>query len=243
MSLSDQRIVVVGGASGIGLAVAKAAYVQGSRVALIGRNRDRLQAAIRELGPGVAIAAADAGDPRAMATALSSWRPIDHLVLTTSASASGLGVQKSMTDMALDAAHAFFHGKFWSQFTAAQAALSHLSPTASITFTSGVASRKGLPNHTIIAANNAAIEALAKQLAREIAPRRVNVVAPGLTATGVYDHLPPAERQAFFAHVTGRLPIPRPATPDEIATAYVFAMTSTYLTGAVIDVDGGLLVH
>jgi NAD(P)-dependent dehydrogenase (short-subunit alcohol dehydrogenase family) len=243
MSLSGQRIVVVGGGSGIGLAVAKAAHAQGARVALVGRSKDRLQTAVKQLGADVEIATADARDPGAIAAELSSWQPIDHLVLTTSASASGLGVQKSMADMPLDAARAFFDGKLWSQVTAAQAALRHLSPAASITFTSGVASRKGLPNHTIIAANNAAIEALAKQLAREIAPRRVNVVAPGLTATGVYDHLAPTEREAFLAHVTAHLPIPRPATPDEIATAYMFAMTATYLTGAVIDIDGGLLVH
>jgi NAD(P)-dependent dehydrogenase (short-subunit alcohol dehydrogenase family) len=243
MRLTGQRIVVVGGASGIGLAVANAARAEGARIALVGRSRDRLEAALREVGPETDIAVADARDPAAIAAALSTWPRIDHLVATTSVSASGLGVQKAMTEMPLDGARAFFEGKLWSQYTAAQAALRYLSPRGSITFTSGAASRKGLPNHTIIAANNAAIEAMAKQLAREIAPRRVNVISPGLTATRVYDHLPPAEREAFFAHVTGQLPIPRPAAPEEIATAYIFAMTSSYLTGAVIDIDGGLLVQ
>ena len=201
------------------------------------------QAALQEVGPETDIAVADALDSAAIAIALSSWAPIDHLVTTTSVSSSRLGVVKTMAEMPLDGARAFFEGKLWSQYTAAQAALPHLSPGGSITFTSGAASRKGLPNHTVIAANNAAIEAMAKQLAREIAPRRVNVISPGLTATRVYDHLPPEKRKAFFAHVTEQLPIPRPALPEEIAAAYIFAMTSSYLTGAVIDIDGGLLVQ
>ncbi len=243
MRLEGRRVVVIGGASGIGLAVAAAARAEGARVAVVGRSKDRLEAALREIGPEVESAVADARDPAAIGAALVAWVPIDHLVTTTSVSASGLGVQKSMAHMSLTGARAFFDGKLWSQYTAAQAALPHLSPSGSITFTSGVASRKSLPNHTVIAANNAAIEAMAKQLAREIAPRRVNVISPGLTTTHVYDHLPPTEREAFFAHVTGGLPIPRPASPEEVAAAYVFAMTSSYLTGAVIDIDGGLLVQ
>jgi NAD(P)-dependent dehydrogenase (short-subunit alcohol dehydrogenase family) len=167
----------------------------------------------------------------------------DHLVTTTSISAASLGVQTPMKEMAGDAARAFFEGKFWAQYQAAQAGLANLSADGSVVFTSGVASRKVLPGHTIVAANNAAIEAMARQLAREIAPRRVNVISPGLTDTRAYDHLPSETRREFFAHVTRQLPVPRPARPDEIATAYLFAMTAAYLTGTVIDIDGGLLVQ
>jgi NAD(P)-dependent dehydrogenase (short-subunit alcohol dehydrogenase family) len=152
-------------------------------------------------------------------------------------------VQKSIAEMPAEGAHAFFEGKFWAQYQAAQAALAHLAPNGSITFTSGAASRKTLPGHTIIAANNAAIEAMAKQLAREIAPRRVNVVSPGLTDTRAYDHLSPETKREFFAQVIKQLPLPRVAQPDEVAAAYLFAMTARYLTGTVIDIDGGLLVQ
>jgi NAD(P)-dependent dehydrogenase (short-subunit alcohol dehydrogenase family) len=240
--LAGQRIVVVGGGSGIGLAVAQAARAEGASLGLIGRTRDRLEAAMHAVGGDTGIALADARDPVAIGQALSQWELIDHLVITTSASSSALGVQKPMREMPLDGARAFFDGKLWAQYIAAQAVLPRLARDGSITFTSGAASRRSLPNHTVIAANNGAIEAMARQLAREIAPQRVNVVSPGLTATSVYDRLPDVERMAFFANVTGRLPIPRPAAPAEIAAAYLFVMTASYLTGAVIDVDGGLLV-
>jgi NAD(P)-dependent dehydrogenase (short-subunit alcohol dehydrogenase family) len=240
--LAGQRIVVVGGASGIGLAVAQAAHAEGASLGLVGRTRERVEAAMRAVGRNASSATADARDPAAIAEAFSRWAPIDHLVVTTSASASALGVQKPMREMPLSGARAFFDGKLWAQYTAAQTVLPRLARDGSITFTSGAASRRSLPNHTVVAASNGAIEAMARQLAREIAPQRVNVVSPGLTATGVYDRLPDAERESFFAKVTGRLPIPRPAAPSEIAAAYLFVMTATYLTGAVIDVDGGLLV-
>jgi NAD(P)-dependent dehydrogenase (short-subunit alcohol dehydrogenase family) len=164
-------------------------------------------------------------------------------VLTISVSATSLGVNSRLDAMPAEGALAYLEGKFWAQYRFTQAALPLLSPAGSITFTSGVASRKGLPGHTVIAATNGAIEAMARQLAREIAPRRVNVVAPGLTETGAYDHLSPQERQAFFDHVSRQLPLARVAQPCEIARAYLFAMTATYLTGSVIDIDGGLLAN
>lgn len=240
--LAGKTVVVVGGASGIGFAVAEAAIRAGASLMLIGRTPERLTAATASLGDQAHSLAADARDPAALANAFAKIGPIDHLVTTISVSATKLGVNKPIGAVGRDAAEAFFAGKFWSQYWTAQAALPHLAPDGSITFTSGVAARKGLPDHTIVASNNAAIEAMARQLAREIAPRRVNVVSPGLTETRAYDHLSPEDRQRFFAHVTGRLPIPRVAQPAEIAQGYLFAMTATYLTGTTLDIDGGLLV-
>jgi NAD(P)-dependent dehydrogenase (short-subunit alcohol dehydrogenase family) len=236
-------VAIVGGSSGIGLAVAAAALAAGAEVSLVSRSTERLQSAAVKLGKPVRTVPADARAPEALRRCFAEIGRIDHLVTTTTVSAARMGVTRSMADMPADGALAFFEGKFWTQYRAAQAALPHLSETGSITFTSGIASRKGLPGHTIVGAVNAAIEAAARQLAREIGPRRVNAVAPGLTDTGAYDHLPPQERERFFAHVTGQIPVRRPARPEEIAEAYLFAMRATYLTGAVLDIDGGLLVH
>jgi NAD(P)-dependent dehydrogenase (short-subunit alcohol dehydrogenase family) len=241
-SLVGQRVVVLGGGSGIGRAVAQAARDSGGRVAIIGRTEAALALAAAEIGPDVDWRTADAGNPAAILAALNALAPVDHLVLTPSASAAALGVQVDLGAMPLDAARRFVEGKFWAQVTAAQAALGVLSPGGSVVLTSGVASRKGLPGHAVIAATNAALEAFVRQIAREIAPRRINAVAPGLTRTAVYDRLPEAERQAFFARVTADQPIPRPAEPAEVAQAYVFAMTASFVTGTVIDVDGGKLV-
>ncbi|MCW5729683.1 MAG: SDR family oxidoreductase [Alphaproteobacteria bacterium] len=240
--LEGRRVVVVGGSAGIGHAVAQAARAAGAEIAIVGRDTGTLSRAVAALGGGTRGEAADARDPAAIATALARIGRFDHLVVTASASAARLGVAKPMAEMPKAAAESFFAGKFWAQYHAAQAALPLLSADGSITFTSGVASRKGLPNHTVLAASNAAVDAMARQLAREIAPVRVNVVSPGLTDTRAYDHLAEEEKKAFFAHVTGRLPIARAASAAEIAQGYIFAMTATYLTGAVLDLDGGLLV-
>ncbi len=240
--LAGQHVVVVGGGSGIGRAVAEGSCSAGARVTLIGRNEQKIRDAAAAI-EGTAFAAADAAKPEELAAVFSAIGPFDHLVTTVSASSARLGVSSTMREMPLDAARAFFEGKFWGQYQSARAALDHLLTGGSITFTSGVAVRRSLPGHTIVAANNAAIEAAARQLAKEVAPIRVNVVSPGLTRTEAYDHLDTVARTAFFETVTAGMPLGRPAEPSEIADAYLFAMTAPYLTGVVIDIDGGFLVR
>ena len=241
-ALAGRSVVVLGGASGIGFAVARMAADAGANVTLIGRTQSRLEEAAAEI-EGAAIAVADAMEAGSLPQALGPLGRIDHLVLTASSSAAGLGITVSMKDMPLDAARRYLEGKFWAQYGTAKAALAQIPDTGSITFTSGVAVRRSLPGHTVVAANNAAIEAAARQLAKEVAPVRVNVISPGLTDTRAYDHMDEQARTRFFIHVTAGQPVPRPAGPEEIAQAFLFAMTSTYLTGSVIDVDGGFLVQ
>lgn len=240
--LEDQHVVVVGGASGIGLAVARKCAAEGARLTLIGRTESRLREAAGSI-PGAGFQLADATCDGALDAAYSAAGSFDHLVTTVSASSTRLGVTVGIADMRLEAAREFFEGKFWGQYRSAREALRHIRSTGSITFTSGVAVRRSLPGHTIVAANNAAIEASARQLAKELAPLRVNTISPGLTSTRTYDHYSQAERDAFFRRVTGNMPLGRAADASEIAEAYLFAITADYLTGAVIDIDGGFLVQ
>ena len=241
-SLQDKTVLVVGGTNGIGRAAAKRAVQEGAAVIIGGRTPDTLQRAMEDTRAHE-TRLVDATDPASIASFAESLPAIDHVVLTVSTSAAGLGVTVDMASMPIDAAHAFLAGKFWGQYRLAQAVLPKVAETGSITFTSGAAIRRSLPGHTIVAANNAAIEAAARQLAKEIAPIRVNTISPGLTETRAYDHLGADARQEFFERVTAGQPIARPGTPDEIADGYLFAMSSTFLTGVVIDVDGGFVVQ
>jgi len=241
-NLQDKTVLVVGGTNGIGQAVARRAVHEGAQVIIGGRTPTTLEQAAADTGAHD-TRLVDATDPDSIATFAQDLPAIDHLVLTVSTSAAGLGVTVDMASMPIDAAHKFLAGKFWGQYRLAQAVLPKLKTDGSITFTSGAAIRRSLPGHTIVAANNAAIEACARQLAKEIAPIRVNTISPGLTQTRAYDHLPEDARQDFFDRVTLNQPISRAGTPDEIADGYLFAMTSTYLTGVVIDVDGGFVVQ
>jgi len=240
--LRGRRVVIVGGGSGIGEAVALALRDVGAVVTIVGRDAARLETTRQRLGAKVRAEAGDVSDEASAARLFTAIGPFDDLVTTAATSSSLLGVSASMADMPMANAERFMAGKFWTQYRAARAALPHLSARGTITFTSGVASRKIMPRHTVIAANNAALEAMAKQLAREVAPRRVNVVSPGLTSTATYDHLPPERREAFFAEVRRQLPTGEVASAADVAEAYLFVLRASALTGAVVAIDGGFLV-
>lgn len=239
--LAGQRVLVLGGSGGIGRAVAAAALAAGARVAIAGRSAATLAEAATALG-GVTTHQADARDPAALDALFAALAPLDHLVVTTSEPAARHGVNRPLPEIALAAAQDFFEGKFWNQLRAARAVLRHLRAEGAITLTSGVASRRTLPGHAVIGSVNAALEGFARQLAREIGPRRVNVVAPGLTRTRAYDPLPAAAREALFGRIAAALPLGRVGRPEEVAEAYLYAMRATWLTGAVLDIDGGHLL-
>jgi NAD(P)-dependent dehydrogenase (short-subunit alcohol dehydrogenase family) len=240
-ALAGRRVLVLGGSSGIGRAVAAAALAEGAEAHIAGRTAATLAEAADALGH-VGTHQVDARDAAALDALFAALAPLDALVVTTSESSSRHGVNRALPDIPLDAAQAFFEGKYWNQVRAAQRVLPHLAPEGSITLTSGVASRRTLANHTIIGSVNAALEGFARQLAREIGPRRVNLVAPGLTRTRAYDPLPEAQRSALFGRIAAALPMGRVGTPEDVAEAYLFALRATWLTGTVIDMDGGHLV-
>jgi NAD(P)-dependent dehydrogenase (short-subunit alcohol dehydrogenase family) len=239
--LAKQCVVVVGGSAGIGLAIASTAAQAGASVVIAARDASRLRSALAKIGSARTYEV-DAADEEALKALFGTIGCVDHLAMTVHESAAGIGVDTRMETMDLEVAHRFFEAKFWNQYRVAKACIPHLAESGSIVFTSGVASRAGMPDHTAIGAVNGAIESCAKQLAKELAPRRVNVVAPGVTTTSTYDRMPEVERQGFFDRVKSTLPVGRLGSPDEVAQAYILAMTCGYLSGAVLDVSGGRLV-
>jgi NAD(P)-dependent dehydrogenase (short-subunit alcohol dehydrogenase family) len=243
MSLQGQRVVVIGGSSGMGLAVARAAASEGARVAIAARNPERLARARAAITGDVTSHVLDARNEAAVQSFFKELGALDHLVSTAHESSAGIGAMRAFPDLEIAAARTFMDGKFWSQVTAAHYAIPMLAPHGSITLFSGVASRKAMPRHTAIAAVNGAVEAFARALAHEIRPRRVNVVAPGLTATSTYDSIPEKDRGAFFAARAAHLPVGRVGTPDDIAETVLYLMKSGYSTGTVVDIDGGHLVE
>jgi NAD(P)-dependent dehydrogenase (short-subunit alcohol dehydrogenase family) len=243
MTLRGQRVVVIGGSSGMGLAAARAAATEGARVVIAARDAERLARARAAIAGEVTSRQLDARDEAAVQRFFAEVGPFDHLVCTAHESSTGLGAMRAFPELDIAAARRFMDGKFWSQVNAARHALATLSAHGSIILFSGVASRKAMPRHTAIAAVNGAIEAFARALAHEIRPRRVNVVAPGLTQTPTYDAIPEADRAAFFAGRAAHLPVGRVGTPEDIAEAVLYLMRSGYSTGTVVDVDGGHLVE
>ncbi|WP_321847245.1 SDR family oxidoreductase [Pseudomonas paraveronii] len=231
-SLSGKTVVVIGGSSGIGAAVAKAAAAHGAQVVLAGR---RVSSGVEN---GVRSEPVDVTDSASLQRLFEAVGHFDHLVYTAGPSVRA----KNLIDTDLDEAQDNFNVKLWGSLRAIQLALPFLDEHGSISLTSGQLGRKLAPGQFIKTGINAATEALGKQLAKELAPRRVNVICPGVIDTPAYAGLDEAQRLAMFAKVGGTLPVGRVGQADEVAEGYVLAMENGFMTGAVIDINGGGLL-
>lgn len=237
-SLAQQTLVVIGAGSGIGAAVARQAAARGARVVLAGRSLQALQrqqAQLPESARSIAVDITDAASLQALFTRVGAF---DHLVI----SAGPAIAAKPLADTDLLDAQRAFEVKFWGVWRAVQAALPTLAPQGSISLTSGLLSRKMVPGQVLKTTLNAALEALGKHLAKELAPRRVNVISPGVTATEAYAGMPEHAREAMFARTGASLPVGRVGQPDEVAAAFILAMENGFISGSLIDVDGGGLL-
>ncbi|AUO23347.1 MULTISPECIES: SDR family oxidoreductase [Pseudomonas] len=230
--LNGTTIIVIGGSSGIGAAVAKQAVARGAHVVLAGR---RLSSTVEN---GVRSEQVDVTDAASLQRLFETVGPFDHLVYT-----AGPAVQaKALIETDLNLAQDNFNVKLWGSLRAIQSALPFLAERGSITLTSGQLGRKTVAGQFIKTGINAATEALGKQLAKELAPRRVNVVSPGVIDTEAYAGLSDEQRLAMFAKAGGALPVGRVGQAEEVAAGYVLAMENGFITGSVIDVDGGGLL-
>lgn len=229
-SLQGQSVVVIGGGAGIGHAVAELAQAEGASVLSISRSG---------VSPtGARGIAADVLDRIALEAALNAAGTIDHLVYT----AGPILGSTPLAALGDDGLAQAFDVKLFSAVQAVRLALPHLSQTASVTLTSGQVSRKYGVGSLLKGSLNAAIDAAGCHLAKELAPRRVNVVSPGVVDTGQWGPAGSEARSGFLGKVSSALPVRRVGTVEELARAYLFLMASGFVTGAVIDINGGGLL-
>lgn len=229
--------LIVGGSSGIGRAVAGLFAARGARLILGARDPLRLEAAAAGLCSGTRRLCFDMRDPEQTAAALAGLPEggLDWLVITAAEVAHG-----PFATMPVDTARALFDSKFWGAYALCRAALPHLRDGGAIVLVSGVLSRRPGVNCSALGAACAAIEGLTRGLALELGPRlRVNCVAPGMVRTPLHDRHPPERRAAMFAATGASLPVGRVGSAGEVAQAVVMAATNGYMTGQVLDVDGG----
>lgn len=231
-----QRIVITGGSGGIGVALARDLIARGAAsVVLTGRDPAKLARAAEELGPKVETAAFDVTDESAVAAFFASQPQIDHLVTGAAGTARGL-----VTELEVAKARALFESKYWGQYHCCKYGAPKLSPQGSIVLFSGWISRKPMAGVSTLAAVDAAIEALGRTLALEIAPRRVNTVVPGMIDTPLWAaRLSPDEQRAHFSKVGAGLPVGRAGRAEDVAHACRFLMENGFVTGITLDVDGG----
>jgi NAD(P)-dependent dehydrogenase (short-subunit alcohol dehydrogenase family) len=234
MSLKDKHVVLIGASSGMGLATAKAAAEAGAKVTLVSRKPDTLERAVTAVGAGARGIVADIGDEHAIESLFTQVDPVDHLV-TAAANLTFSPVQQ----LAGAAAEQIVASKILGPFYAVKHGSSRLSKNGSIVFISGFSAWKPVPGTALIAAVDGALAAFCRSLAVELAPIRVNVMAPGVVETLMWESVPEAERKAFFATIGERLPVKRMGTLTEMADAVLYLMQNGFITGTVLHVDGG----
>lgn len=240
-NLSGTTSIVVGGGSGIGQASASAITDAGGKVILMGRDREKLERVASELGPASEVQPLDMTDQTRVDAVFGKLQEnsIDHLIITASSAVHG-----PFADIETQKVEAMFDSKFFGPYRVAKAALKALKPGGSITFYAGVLSRRPGLNCSGLGAVNSAVEGLTRALALELGPNlRVNCISPGMVRSSAYSGLPPDKRSEMYRSTGESLPIGRVGETQEIATATLFALTCGYLTGQVIDVDGGHMVR
>ncbi len=233
MSLDGQRVVVIGGASGIGFAVAALAREMGARVVIASSQAANVESAVARIG-GATGGAVDLRDEASVSRFFEDLGPFDHLAIT--AGDWGGTMFAATPELDFVAAREGLEVRFWGVLAAVKHGSRAISPNGSITLTSGMLAHRPIKGSALATAVGGAVEHLTRGLAVELAPLRVNAVCPGLILTDHVQQTMPAEMLAMFV---ASLPLPRTASPTEAATAYVYAMINTYVTGQVLPVDGG----
>ncbi|WP_217555162.1 SDR family oxidoreductase [Streptomyces sp. GbtcB6] len=235
MGLQGQRVVVIGGTGGIGLAVAEGAAREGARVVVASRRQESVDAALKVLPEDTEGQVLDATDEDAVRGFFTRLGAYDHLVYT--AGDSLLLESVAGTDIA--AARNFLDTRLWGAYAAVKYGAGSIRPGGSVVLTTGTAGSRPLPGSSVASALCGAMESLTRALAVELAPVRVNVVSPGVVRTELWRELPEADREGLFRSSAESLPVGRVGEPADVAEAYLYLMRGGYSTGSVVVVDGG----
>lgn len=231
---ADRTVVLIGGGTGMGLEVARQVVAAGGRVVIGGRTRATLEAAAEDLGDQATWKLVDTSDASSVAHFFDDIDKVDGIFTTAATYVTG-----SIAELSIEDAATPFDSKFWGQYRVVKAALGKLSDDASIVLMSGAASVRPAGNAPAYTAANAAVEGLARGLAVELAPVRVNAIAPGTVDGHLWDQRDPEVRKAAFEFYTSISTIGRMGTEAEVAQAAVFLLINGVTTGSTLFPDGG----
>jgi NAD(P)-dependent dehydrogenase (short-subunit alcohol dehydrogenase family) len=230
------NVLIAGGTSGIGLATAKFLVQKNYQVTILGRNQEKLNRALDEIGKNAKGKNVDANNVEMLKQAIAAIGQIDHLVIALSGG-KGIGFFRELN---LEDLKKGFDGKFFAQLATAQSALPYITPKGSITFITSISSQSEAQGTAGLGAINGALEIMVPTLAKELKPLRINAVAPGVVNTTWWDFLTPEEKQETFKQYANTIPLGRVGEPEDIAKMIFAFIENDYITGQVIAVDGGL---
>jgi len=232
--LAGQTVVVVGGSAGIGLETARQVRAAGGDVVLVGRNAERLERAAQELG-ALSTAALDAQDAERLERYLRELPgPVDHVMVT-----AGRPSYTPLDEVDVNAAARDFGGRIAMMLAVARASREKVRPGGTVLFIGGTGGRRPAVGMTVIGAVTAALPAVTANLALEIAPVRVNLIAPGFVDTPLSASLLGDQLEARREQLRRTLPIGRVVGPEDVAALALHLMVNGAVTGATYDLDGG----
>ncbi|KAG8680926.1 hypothetical protein FRC11_001813 [Ceratobasidium sp. 423] len=241
--LRGQKVIIIGGSSGIGRSVAVATLAHGASVVIASSSSDKVKSAVallQETSKGATVEGQvlDIKDFSALKSFLDRHGPFNHLVITAGDLAGELNFPNTEID---DSWKAKFDLRYWAVIVAAQHIYKNnlIKPGGSIVLTIGSVQYRPIPGWSLVNGFVGAVESSTRGLAIDLKPIRVNTIAPGVTETELFSSFPPEALASFLKFQQEKLLVGHIGTPEEVAEAYIFAMKCTYLTGQVITVDGG----
>src|SRR5882724_5797360 len=236
--LQNKQVVILGGSSGIGLAVAELAATQGAKVIIASSNAERVNKAVESVEGEVLGNAVDVSNERDVEAFFAKLGPFDHLVFTA-------GDRLHLQDLAatdLKQARHAFELRYWAALAAVKYGSPHMRKNGSVVLTTGVAGQRPHKGWVVAASVCGTIEALTRALAVELAPIRVNAVSPGVVRTNLWQNMSSAEREQLYESMGNNLPVGRVGEACDIAQAYLFLMQEEFSTGQTLVVDGGTVL-
>ena len=233
MDINGKKAIVFGGTSGIGLSATQMLSDKGAHVIALSRNPDKL----KSVPKNVATKKMNVLDQDALEKFFQEVGEYDILINSATGGARAVGPFLSMD---LDGYRASFD-KLWGYTNVIRYGTKHLKDNGNIVLVSGSPARKCRPGQIAISSVGGAVEAFARGIAPEIAPKRINIVSPGIIDTPM-SPLQGKEREDYYKNTTNNNLIPRAGTPDEVATGIIFAIENEFITGTTIDIDGGWLI-
>jgi len=232
---TGQKILIIGGSSGIGFAAARLAAAQGAQVCIASRSGAKVEAAVRALGGGASGWTIDLTSDDSVAARLGGGEVWDHVIVTASE------VQMApVREQPMDAARAAMDSKFWGFYRVARTA--SIRPGGSLGVVAGFLATRPAAGAALMGAINGALEALVQGLALELKPVRVNAVSPAVVASEMWDGMDAGDRAAMYESLAERYPAGRIGQPEDVARQLLLLAAIPYATGTRVTLDGGATI-